>query len=72
MIYCPMIDKGRTCKSVFQSNRDLVRHLVENHSAWDVADMVLNLLGELAGAERELEMLTIPKVEENKSEDAIP
>ena len=72
MISCPMIDKGYSCKSNFYHERDLVRHLVQAHSAFDVAEMLVNTILELIKAQYELEKLTVPKAEENKSEGAIP
>ena len=70
MIKCPMSSKSWSCKSNFTMKVHLVSHLVTDHNAVDVADLLIFTLGELDFAERELEKLTIPKAEENKSEGA--
>jgi len=71
-VSCPMIVRGWSCKSAFNDERSLSRHLVETHSAFDVADLLISTLVELAHAQDELEKMTIPKAEENKSAGAIP
>ena len=72
MISCPMVSKGWSCKNSFTMKVHLVSHLVTTHNASDVADLLVSTLGELDFAQRELERLTVPKAEENKSEGAIP
>ena len=72
MIPCPMVSKGWSCKSAFRYEHSLSRHLAADHSAIDVADLLVSTLGELGNAQAELEKLTIPKAEENESKGAIP
>ena len=68
MIPCPM----PSCKTLSVDRDMCVRHLSWDHHSSDVAYLVIELLEVNKKAQAELEKLTIPKAEENKSEGAIP